>query len=156
LAAVGRWLGIGLAGLSAALDPGTFVIGGGVSDAGELLLGPTREAYRRTLVGRGHRAEARIVRAELGNEAGLVGAADLARDGRLLDQCDAAGTEIACRAKRAGRCAEGSVQLDVHEAPDEPISCRRVVLGISDPLGCLAPRHSGSFDVHEFPLFCHW
>ena len=37
---VGRWLGIGLANLAAALDPGLFVIGGGVSDAGELLLGP--------------------------------------------------------------------------------------------------------------------
>jgi glucokinase len=80
LAEVGRWLGIGLAGLSAALDPGTFVIGGGVSEAGELLLGPTRDAYRRTLVGRGFRPEARIARAELGNDAGLVGAADLARN----------------------------------------------------------------------------
>ena len=37
---VGGWLGIGLANLAAALDPGTFVIGGGVCDAGELLLGP--------------------------------------------------------------------------------------------------------------------
>jgi glucokinase len=76
---VGRWLGIGLANLAAALDPGLFVIGGGVSDAGELLLGPAREAFRRTLTGRGYRPEARIVRASFGPEAGLVGAADLAR-----------------------------------------------------------------------------
>jgi glucokinase len=76
---VGRWLGVGLANLAAALDPGTFVIGGGVSEAGELLLGPARESFRRTLTGRGYRAEARIVAAAFGPEAGLVGAADLAR-----------------------------------------------------------------------------
>jgi glucokinase len=76
---VGRWLGIGLANLAAALDPGTFVIGGGASEAGELLLGPARESFRRTLTGRGYRPEVRIVPAALGPEAGLVGAADLAR-----------------------------------------------------------------------------
>jgi glucokinase len=76
---VGRWLGVGLANLAAALDPGTFVIGGGVSEAGELLLGPAHESFRRTLTGRGYRAEARIVAAAFGPEAGLVGAADLAR-----------------------------------------------------------------------------
>ncbi len=75
----GRWLGIGLANLAAALDPGCFVIGGGVSEAGELLLGPAREAYRRTLTGRGFRPEARIARTSLGVNAGMVGAADLAR-----------------------------------------------------------------------------
>ena len=76
---IGRWLGIGLANLAAALDPGLFVIGGGVSAAGELLLEPAREVFRRSLTGRGYRPEARIVPAALGNEAGLVGAADLAR-----------------------------------------------------------------------------
>jgi len=78
---VGRWLGIGLANLAAALDPGMFVVGGGVSDAGELLLRPARESFRRVLTGRGFRPEPRIVRAALGPEAGLVGAADLARAG---------------------------------------------------------------------------
>ena len=78
---VGRWLGIGLANLAAALDPGIFVIGGGVSDAGELLLRPARLSFRRTLTGRGFRPEPRIVAAALGPEAGLVGAADLARTG---------------------------------------------------------------------------
>ena len=76
---VGHWLGVGMANLAAALDPGLFVVGGGVSDAGELLLRPAREAFRRTLTGRGYRPEAGIVRADLGPEAGLVGAADLAR-----------------------------------------------------------------------------
>ncbi|MFJ1702721.1 ROK family glucokinase [Kitasatospora sp. NPDC088346] len=76
---VGHWLGVGIANLAAALDPGRFVIGGGVSEAGELLLAPAQDAFRRTLTGRGFRPEAGIVPAALGNEAGLVGAADLAR-----------------------------------------------------------------------------
>ncbi|MEU9077342.1 ROK family glucokinase [Kitasatospora sp. NPDC048538] len=76
---VGTWLGVGIANLAAALDPGRFVIGGGVSEAGDLLLGPARDTFRRTLTGRGFRPEAAIVHAALGNEAGLVGAADLAR-----------------------------------------------------------------------------
>ncbi|WP_435871896.1 ROK family glucokinase [Kitasatospora griseola] len=76
---VGRWLGVGIANLAAALDPGRFVVGGGVSEAGDLLLGPAQDAFRRTLTGRGFRPEAEIVHAALGNEAGLVGAADLAR-----------------------------------------------------------------------------
>ncbi|MGL4744966.1 MAG: ROK family protein, partial [Dermatophilaceae bacterium] len=79
LSEVGRWLGTGMANLAAALDPGTFVVGGGVSAAGDLLLGPAREAFRRQLTGRGYRPEAAIVAAALGNDAGLVGAADLAR-----------------------------------------------------------------------------
>ncbi|GAA1746836.1 ROK family glucokinase [Nostocoides vanveenii] len=79
LAEVGDWLGVGLANLAAAFDPGAFVIGGGVSAAGDLLIEPARAAFRRQLTGRGFRPEARIVRAELGNEAGMIGAADLAR-----------------------------------------------------------------------------
>ena len=81
LTEIGTWLGVGIANIAAALDPGVFVIGGGVSAAGELLLGAARDTYRRQLTGRGYRPEARIVAAELGNEAGLIGAADLARQG---------------------------------------------------------------------------
>jgi glucokinase len=76
---MGRWLGRGLASLAAALDPEVIVIGGGLSDAGELLLRPAREAFRSSLTGRGHRPVARIEVASLGPQAGLVGAADLAR-----------------------------------------------------------------------------
>lgn len=79
IAEMGQWLGVGLANLSAAFDPGCIVIGGGVSEAGDLLLDPAREAYRRTLTGRGFRPETRIVRAQLGPSAGMIGAADLAR-----------------------------------------------------------------------------
>lgn len=79
IAEVGRWLGIGMADLAAALDPGLFVIGGGASDARELLVGPARASYEEQLTGRGYRPTARIVGAHLGPEAGLVGAADMAR-----------------------------------------------------------------------------
>lgn len=78
-AEVGRWLGHALADIAAVLDPGMFVIGGGVADAGELLLGPTRETFRAMLPGHLHRPFADIRQAVLGNAAGLVGAADLAR-----------------------------------------------------------------------------
>ncbi|MBL7491529.1 ROK family glucokinase [Frankia sp. AgB1.9] len=80
---VGHWLGQGLASLASVLDPARFVIGGGVSDAGELLLGPARAQFRCALAGRGHRPEAEIVLAELGPDAGFVGAADLARAGTV-------------------------------------------------------------------------
>jgi len=79
LAEIGNWLGVGIANLAAAFDPGLFVIGGGVSAAGELLLSSARETFKRQLAGRGYRPEAGIVAAQLGNEAGLIGAADLAR-----------------------------------------------------------------------------
>src|SRR5215470_7720830 len=76
---IGRWLGEGLADLAAILDPGCFVLGGGVSDAGDLLLGPARTAFENGLTGRQYREHAAVVIAELGPEAGLIGAADLAR-----------------------------------------------------------------------------
>jgi glucokinase len=79
LAEIGSWLGVGIANLAAAFDPGMFVIGGGVSAAGDLLLASARETFKRHLTGRGYRPEARIVAAQLGNDAGLIGAADLAR-----------------------------------------------------------------------------
>ena len=76
---VGSWLGAGLADLAAILDPGCFVIGGGVSDAGSLLLDPARAAFQRGLTGRAYRQFAEVRLAELGPDAGLIGAADLAR-----------------------------------------------------------------------------
>ena len=76
---MGRWLGRGLASLAAALDPSLFVIGGGVSAAGEILLRPAREEFEHTLTGRGFRPAAGVTLAALGPDAGLIGAADLAR-----------------------------------------------------------------------------
>jgi glucokinase len=76
---VAGWVGQGLADLAAILDPGAFVIGGGLSAAGDLLLDPVRAAFENVLTGRGHRAFADIRIAELGPDAGIVGSADLAR-----------------------------------------------------------------------------
>jgi glucokinase len=76
---VGSWLGQGLADLAAILDPACFVIAGGVSEAGDLLLDPARAAFERALTGRGYRPYAEIKAAQLGEDAGIVGAADLAR-----------------------------------------------------------------------------
>lgn len=79
LADLGTWLGEGIASLAAVLDPSLIAIGGGVSETGDLLLDPIRAAFDQGLTGRGHRPVAEIRRAELGNSAGLIGAADLAR-----------------------------------------------------------------------------
>jgi glucokinase len=78
-AAVGEWLGIGVANLVAAFDPEVVVVGGGVSAAGDRLLEPARTSLRRSLVGAAHRDVPPLVAAVLGPEAGLVGAAELAR-----------------------------------------------------------------------------
>jgi glucokinase len=79
LATVGRWLGEGIASLTAVLDPAVVVVGGGVSAADDLLLEPTRAAFAAQLTGRGHRPMLEIRKARLGNRAGLIGAADLSR-----------------------------------------------------------------------------
>jgi glucokinase len=79
LAGLGRWLGEGIASLTAVLDPAAVVIGGGVSEAGDLLLTPIESAFGSQLTGRGHRPVLEIRKAQLGNRAGLIGAADLAR-----------------------------------------------------------------------------
>ncbi len=74
-----RWLGHGIASLVAVLDPAVIVIGGGVSEAGDILLDPLRETFARKLTGRGYRPQAEIRLAQLGNKSGVIGAADLAR-----------------------------------------------------------------------------
>jgi glucokinase len=76
---IGHWLGTGLADLAAILDPGCFVIGGGVSEAGDLLIRPARAAFESGLTGGAYRPFAEIKPAQLGADAGLIGAADLAR-----------------------------------------------------------------------------
>jgi glucokinase len=76
---MGRWLGLGIADLAAVLDPSCVVIGGGLCEAGDLLLGPAREAFAGALTGRGFRPAAEIRLAAFGPDAGMIGAADLAR-----------------------------------------------------------------------------
>lgn len=79
---LGSWIGQAIASLVAVLDPEIVVIGGGVSAAGDLLLDPIREAYLEHLPARGFRPELKIAVAEFVNDAGVVGAADLVRDGK--------------------------------------------------------------------------
>lgn len=79
LATLGRWIGEGSASVAALLDPELIVLGGGVGAAGDLLLTPVRKAYESQLSALGHRPVAQIELAEQGNEAGIIGAADLAR-----------------------------------------------------------------------------
>lgn len=76
---VGTWLGRGMADLAAVLDPELFVVGGGVSDAGDLLLASARQTLVDKLIGLQNRPAPHVKVAELANRAGLVGAADLAR-----------------------------------------------------------------------------
>ncbi|MCG3042747.1 ROK family glucokinase [Streptomyces fenghuangensis] len=76
-----RWAGAGLADLASLFDPAAFIVGGGVSDEGDLVLEPIRKSFRRWLVGSQWRPHAQVLAAQLGGRAGLVGAADLARQG---------------------------------------------------------------------------
>ncbi|KFF61045.1 glucokinase [Cryobacterium sp. MLB-32] len=76
---LGGSLGQACASLGAVLDPQVFVFGGGVSIAGDLLLEPIRAAYLEHLPARGYHPEAAFAIAQLVNDAGVVGAADLAR-----------------------------------------------------------------------------
>ncbi|MEV0394286.1 ROK family glucokinase [Polymorphospora rubra] len=78
-AQIGHWLGISLADLVQILDPQVLVVGGGVIEAGELLLGPINRSYMDALAQRGRLPVAPVRPAETGNGAGVVGAADLAR-----------------------------------------------------------------------------
>jgi len=78
-AQVGYWLGGGLADLVQIVDPQVLVVGGGVIDAGDLLLAPARAGYEQALAQRGRLPVAEVRGALLGNTAGVVGAADLAR-----------------------------------------------------------------------------
>jgi len=80
LAAIGRWLGVGVANLVNMLNPDVVVIGGGVIAAGELLLEPARAVVAERALSPS-KEHARIVPARFGAEAGMLGAATLALDG---------------------------------------------------------------------------
>ncbi len=64
----------------AVLDPEVFVIGGGLSELGEALLEPLRREFAKQLPAQGFRPQARVVRAKFSNQAGVIGAAELARE----------------------------------------------------------------------------
>jgi len=70
---IGRRLGSGLGSLVNVFDPELVVLGGGFAAAGELLLEPARSVLVREALPPG-RDRVRVVRAELGTAAGVVGA----------------------------------------------------------------------------------
>jgi glucokinase len=79
LALVGRRIGVALSSLANALDPDVIVIGGGAIRAGELLVEPARsEVVARALPPMNR---TRVEAAELGPDAGMIGAAALAAEG---------------------------------------------------------------------------
>jgi glucokinase len=80
MAELARWLGEGLALVADVYDPELVVIGGGVSGSAPLFLDEAREHYARVLTGGHHRPLARIRTAQLGDEGGVIGAAQLARE----------------------------------------------------------------------------
>jgi glucokinase len=73
LAGMGRYLGAGIATLVNIFNPELVVIGGGFAAAGDFVLDPAREVVRRDSLGDAGE-KVRIVRAELGTAAGLIGA----------------------------------------------------------------------------------
>jgi glucokinase len=76
---VGTFLGRGLAQITMVLDPSLILVGGGLADAGDLVLGPARRAYAAAVGFRRVRPAAPLRAAALGNAAGVVGMAALAR-----------------------------------------------------------------------------
>ena len=79
LSETGRFLGLAVASIINLLNVEVVVIGGGVMAAGELMLGPIREEVRKSAIAPAFEC-CRIVAAELGQDAGIIGAALLARD----------------------------------------------------------------------------
>ncbi|QEW00303.1 ROK family glucokinase [Microbacterium caowuchunii] len=72
-------VGTACGSFAAILDPERFVIGGGVSQLGEVLLAPMREAFADAMPAYGSRPVADFAVARLTNDAGVIGVADLAR-----------------------------------------------------------------------------
>lgn len=82
LARVGMWVGVGLASLVAVLDPARIVLGGGAGEAAFGQVAPAaREALAERLFARARRDPPPVVPADLGDRAGVVGAALLALAG---------------------------------------------------------------------------
>lgn len=80
VAAYARWVALGIAGLVNALDPAVVVIGGGVVEAGDVLMSPLRSAVADLLLGSAHRPPVPVEPAVFGEHAAAVGAALIAAD----------------------------------------------------------------------------
>jgi glucokinase len=79
------WLALGIAGLANVFDPDCIVLGGGLIEAGEVLMEPTRAAFGDLVEAAGQRPGIGILAAALGERAGAMGAALLARTPRPGD-----------------------------------------------------------------------
>ncbi|MGZ4127489.1 MAG: ROK family protein [Actinomycetota bacterium] len=80
IAETGRWLGVGLASFVNIFDPAVVIVGGGAAaGTGELLLAPARDHMSTLIVGHAWRKPPPVLAAALGYDAGLIGAAALAR-----------------------------------------------------------------------------
>ena len=75
-----RQVALGFAGLTNILDPEVIVVSGGLVELGDVLLKPLRDAFGAHLEGAPYRPEVPIVAAALGERAGVVGAATVARE----------------------------------------------------------------------------
>ena len=75
-----RYLSEGLANIANTFRPEAILIGGGISAQGELLTVPLQKKVNKLMLGRGGYAPVKILAAKLGNDAGLVGAAMLAKE----------------------------------------------------------------------------
>lgn len=70
----GQSLGIGIGNVANLLNPEIFVLSGGITNLGQYLFGPLREEVKKRALPRAVEG-LKIVRAELGDEAGVIGAA---------------------------------------------------------------------------------
>lgn len=80
MAQLARWVGTGLVSLALAFDPEAFVLGGGLSEVADLWFDDACRTLAERLTGTPHRQPPAVLPAELGEQAGAVGAALLARD----------------------------------------------------------------------------
>jgi glucokinase len=76
MAQTGNYLGIAMAGVVNIINPELLIIGGGVAGAGEMLIGKVRETIKKRAMAQ-QAALVKVVSAELGEDAGLIGAAML-------------------------------------------------------------------------------
>ncbi len=119
-----RWLGLGLAFVGDIFDPDLIVIAGGVSSSAALFLDDAREHYAAAVTGARHRPLARIRTTQLGEAAGMIGAAELARaalnpsastthrESTGVDNGPSTPRATAATAQRSGRVTGGQREVE--------------------------------------------